>query len=448
MISIEKSYYIFCELIFLVYLKEYFGGKMELIIGNIVNIRQDYSLEVLRKGSVAIGADGKITDYGFAKDLTNKYPNAKCIEFEQAVIMPGLIDIHSHLPQFFAMGLGAGELLPWLNNRIFPQEAKFANTDFAQVATKIYLDEMVSKGTTTAVLYAAAGFEPADIAFEYARELGISCFIGNTMMDQNVNHQLLSSKEDILKVSEKLLNKWHGSGRLQYVVTPRFAISCSFELMQAVASLAKSNGLFVQTHLSENKQEISTVREMYPDYNSYLDVYEKSGIIGEKSIFAHSIYLEQAEIETLKSTGSVIAHCPTSNRYLSSGIMPAKVYLSKGMKIALGTDVAAGYSLSILHEAKEAVESSKILKAFGVSNELFSSEDAIASATLKSAEYLGISHETGSIAKGKIADLAVFELPWYLNADSLSDEDIYATLIYSIDNYKAKAVYANGIKIV
>ncbi len=416
---------------------------MKLIKGIIINPFEDFSVKLWQSGALAI-EKGKIAECGNFKDLSNKFPNAEILDFQNSVIIPGLIDMHTHLPQFTAMGLGNGELISWLESYIFPLESKFTDEKFAREQSEIFFDRLLRRGTTSAVIYSAPHKLACDIAFEVAKEKKIRAFIGKTMMDKNSPKGLIATAEQNIADSIELAKKWHNDGKMQYVLTPRFAIACSAELMKMTAEVAALDGLFVQTHLSENLNEIAQVKKLFPDFSSYTEVYDKLGILTERTLLAHCVHLSDNEIEIIKRRDSIAVHCPASNKFLSSGIMPAKKYLKENVNLAIGSDVAGGYSQSLLNEAMEAVECSKLYSVLIEKQPILSPRESLCLATIKAAEHLKISDTVGNFASGKSADIAVFDLPDYLQADLLSEDEIISSIIYNIDNRIAKAVFIDG----
>lgn len=420
---------------------------MKILRGVVINPHENDYVEIIRDGFIKISDNGKIKGIGEFSDCDDISAKTEVIDYSGCAILPGLIDIHTHLPQYSAMGIGSVSLLPWLNNYIFPLEKKFANNEYARKMSDVFFDKMIEKGTTTAVVYTSIHPEACDIAFEVAEQKGIRAFIGKTMMDINSPDILSDSTEKNIKDSLELAHKWHGKGKMQYIFTPRFAISCSFDLMKKTAEIASSDGYFIQTHLAENRGEIEIIQKMYPDSSSYTNVYKKAGILTDKSILAHCIYLNEDDTADLCESGAIVAHCPNSNRFLASGIMPLKKYLSYGIKTALGSDIAAGYSLSMLNETREAIENSKILASLVGKESYLQPENAICLATIKAAEYLKIDNLTGNLMPGKFADISVFELPSDIDYSIVEDEDFLLLVLYGMDNYNAKAVFIDGNQV-
>ena len=344
-----------------------------------------------------IVAGGKI------EQLTSDDPRpalrfAEYIDISHKTIMPGFVDTHVHLPQFAIMGIGSGELLSWLNTYTYPEEARFADPEYAAKISQQFFDALVANGTTTAVVYSSVHEEATDIAFCAARASGIRAFIGKVMMDRNSPDALLEETEQSISRSVRLFNKWDGAeeGRLRYIFTPRFAAACSMQLMKRVGEIALERGAFVQSHLSENRHEVEWVRRLFPSSPSYAAVYDSAGLLTERSIMAHCIHLAPDEIALLSRARTNVAFCPYSNRTLRSGTMPYQTLRDAGLNISLGTDVAGGPSLSMLEQMREAMTAAQIPWS-----------EALYLATLAGAKALGLADRIGNFERGKDADFVV-----------------------------------------
>src|SRR5262245_2000602 len=271
-------------------------------------------------------------------------PSAEFIDLGKKMIVPGFVDTHVHLPQFAIMGIGAGELLEWLNTYTYPEETKFADPEYAAAIAQKFFDALIAQGTTTAAIYSSVHEQATDIAFAAAHARGLRVFIGKTMMDRNSPAALLEETGASIDQSIRLFEKWDGAdeGRLRYIFTPRFAGSCSMELMTRVGRFAQERGAYVQSHLSENVDEVKLIRNLFPDCPSYAAVYESAGLLSERCIMAHCIHLSPDEIALLSRTRTNVAFCPYSNRNLRSGTMPYAKLRDAGLIISLATDISGG----------------------------------------------------------------------------------------------------------
>jgi guanine deaminase len=342
------------------------------------------------------------------QDPRPEFPDTDFRDLGDKVLLPGFVDSHVHLPQFGIMGVGQGELLAWLNTYTYPEEARFSDPVYAEEISKSFFDELVANGTTTAVIYSSIHEQATNIAFNIARSKGVRAFIGKVMMDRNSPPALLENTEDSIRSSLRLFEKWDGAndGRLRYVFTPRFAGSCSMELMKRTGEIARQTGAFVQSHLSENQDEIRWISQLFPDQRSYPDVYDAAGLLGERTIMAHCVHLSAEEITLLAKRRTKVAFCPYSNRNLRSGTMPYVKLRNGGLTISLGSDVAGGPSLSMFEQMREAINATGIAPA-----------EALYLATLGGAAALGLADRIGSFAPGKDADFIVASAEEYKNPD-------------------------------
>jgi guanine deaminase len=286
------------------------------------------------------------------------------IDMDDFLCLPALCDAHSHFAQFDIRGLGDGELLDWLRDFVFPGEIEMEDYNKAYNRAYLYFKESKKFGTSRIASYSTSGEIATDAAFKAAEDLGVRAFIGNSMSDENFAEELCKSVSENIAISERICNKWHNSngGKLKYIASPRFAGSCSMKLMRACADFAKANDLNIQTHLSENKAELDLIKSRFPEIDTYTEVYDNAGLLGDKTFLGHSVYLSDRELEIIKEKESIIVHCPSSNIFLRSGIMPTRKYLDLGMKVCAGNDIGGGVSLSMFNEAKSIIESSKIYK--------------------------------------------------------------------------------------
>jgi guanine deaminase len=327
-------------------------------------------------------------------------PFAEFIDLGNKTILPGFVDTHVHLAQFGIMGVGSGELLTWLNTYTYPEEARLANPDYAAKVAREFFDALTTNGTTTAAVYSSIHEEATDLAFSAAQAKGIRVLIGKTMMDRNAPEALLEDTEASIARSLRLFEKWDGAdnGRLRYVFTPRFAGSCSMELMKRVGKIARDRNAFVQSHLSENIDEVAWVRRLFPNCSSYAAVYDFAGLLTKRCIMAHCIHLTSDEIATLSRSQVNVAFCPYSNRTLRSGTMSYQKLRNAGLNISLGTDIAGGPSLSMLEQMQEAMAAANIRWS-----------EALYLATLGGAKTLGLSDRIGNFESGKDADFVVVD---------------------------------------
>lgn len=419
----------------------------------IITPKNKNSLKVYNPGFLVVSDKGIIEDV-CEKDPSKKHKNPKFFDYSDHLICPGFVDTHNHLPQYAFAGIGEKELLPWLKKYTFPREKKFIDKKIAEEAAKVFFKDLLKNGTTTTATYVTVHKSATDIAFRQAEKSKIRAFIGKTITDVNAPSHLTEKPEKAIKDSVELIEKWHDrNGRLFYILTPRFAITCSAEVMTATAKIAKEKDVHIQTHLSENPEEIKQAQKLFPKCKNYTDIYHQAGLLGPKTIVAHCIHLNNEEIKTIKKTKTKIAHCPTSNRFLMSGIMPFRKYRKENLTMGLGTDVAGGYSLSMFNEMKEAIENSKTLSVFskGESGSPMTIAEAFHLATLGGAETLSMQKEIGSLEKGKKADFLIIDHnkadPMGKNGSYRAPEQILSKLIYRGDASAVKHVFIEGEKV-
>lgn len=337
------------------------GAPMILYRAPLLDSPSLGELRFIEDGGLLVDEGGRIEAAGSFAQLAAR-PDVAQVDLRPHWILPGLVDLHVHLPQYEAVAMDGLELLPWLETHIFPAEMAFRDPALAARRAGRFFADLLAWGTTTAVTYVTIHAEATAAAFGAAEACGIRAVLGKVMMDRNAPPELTEATATSLQESEALIRAWDGrdGGRLRYALTPRFAPSCSPELLRGAGALSEQYGCYVQTHLSENLDELRWVRELFPEAASYTDVYRRSGLLHARSLFGHGIHLDVAERGLLREAGATIVHCPTSNAFLKSGIMPARRWLDEGLSVGLGTDVGAGTSLSLWSEAAMACTVSKL----------------------------------------------------------------------------------------
>jgi guanine deaminase len=370
------------------------------------------------------------------------------------VVLPGLIDLHVHLPQIPNAGLGSGlDLLTWLNRYIFPLERAFDRAT-AEAAMPLAFRALAGVGTTTVVAYAALWPDSTDACFEAAEAHGIRAVIGKVMMDRLTYDEAIATErilETSLAQSAELCERWHGrdDGRLGYAFTPRFAVSCSAELLAESARMATHYGAYWQTHLSEDAGEMTEVQRLFPEAQDYLDVYDRAGGVGRRTILAHAIHLSEREVARLAESGAHVAHCPASNLFLSSGLMPASRYLAAGVSVGIGSDVAAGPELSMFSVMRAAAVTQRVLELSGGLDPARGLRplDWLRLGTLGGAAALGLSEDIGSIEAGKQADLIAVDprLTTPAGGDEPAEaEDLMSRLMFRPHPAMVRAAWVRG----
>lgn len=321
-----------------------------------------------------------------------------------AMILPGFVDTHIHFPQVDMVASHGDQLLDWLEAYTFPAEAKYSDPDHCDEAARFFLNECLRNGTTTALVFGSVHKQSVEALFARAHVLNMRLAAGKALMDQNVPDMVADSAETGDANSRTLIERWHGTGRLSYAVTPRFAPACSSDQMHRAAQiLADYPDVLMQTHLSENPDEIAWVKDLFPDAEGYLDVYKRHGLLTDRSVFAHCIHVTDDECAALAAAGAGVAFCPTSNLFLGSGLFNLEKLQSHGIDIGLGTDIGAGTSFSQWASMHEAYKVSQLQgQTLGPWKSLYL-------ATLGGARILKMDDKIGSLEAGKEADIIVLD---------------------------------------
>lgn len=368
----------------------------------------------LPDGLLAVDAAGRIGWLGPAAARPDLAAGA--IRLDDTVLLPGLIDLHAHLPQVPKAGLGAGlDLLTWLERDIFPLERGFDAAAAARLVPLV-LRSFAAVGTTTIVAYSAVYADSTDVAFQAAEAHGIRAVIGLVLMDRRRYDHTAAGVDVVerdLRDSAELCARWHGrdEGRLRYAVTPRFAVSCSAPLLAGAARLAAETGAYWQTHLAEDRGELAEVARLFPEARDYLDVYDRAGGLTPRAILAHAIHLGDREVARLADSGASVAHCPTSNLFLASGVMPLARYLEAGIPVGLGSDVAGGpeQSLFAVMRVGAYVQTARRVVR-GDPRPVLDPLGWLRLTTLGAARCLGLDSTIGSLETGKEADLIAVDV--------------------------------------
>jgi guanine deaminase len=412
-------------------------------------------------GLVQVDAEGRIAavrsvDHPAGDGGTRS--SAPVIDLRPLVLLPGLVDLHAHLPQLPNAGLGAGlDLLTWLGKYIFPLEQRWEDPAHAGRLSAAAFRAFAAAGTTTVLAYGAVYKAAMDSAFEAAEAHGIRAILGKVMMDRITYDERIEPATILdrsLRESAELCERWHGAadGRLGYAVTPRFAVSCTAEMLRESADLACRTGAWWQTHVSEDPGEIAEVGRLFPEARDYVDVYDRAGGLGPRTVLAHGIHLSDRELARLVESGTRIAHCPASNLFLASGVMPLARYLEAGLSIGLGSDVAGGPDASLFSVMRVGAYVQTVRRVV-LDDPLptLGPLDWLRMASLDGARALGLEDRIGSLEAGKDADLiavdprlteAVRELDY--DPASIQPEDVMSRLIFRSHPEMVRAAWVRG----
>jgi len=406
------------------------------------------SARVHHRDGLLVVRDGTIAAVGAYADLIDDLPPEIPVhDHRDCLLSPGFIDTHVHYPQTEMIGAWGEQLLSWLNTYTFPTELQFKDKAYARKVADIFLSELLRNGTTTALVFCTVHPESVDAFFEASQARGLRMIGGKVLMDRHAPEGLLDTAETGIAESRELIERWHGVDRLLYAITPRFAPTSSDEqLLLAGELLAEHPGVYMHTHLSENPDEIAWVGDLFPTADDYLDVYDRAKLLGKRSVFAHGVHLDPHACERIAKADAAIAHCPTSNAFLGSGLLPLAAMDAAGVKVGLGTDIGAGTTFSLLQTMGEAY---KIQQLRG---EALAPSRAWYFATLGGARALDLEGTIGSLAPGNEADFVLIDptatpLLSFRTAHCKDlDELIFALMILG-DDRAIKATYSAGRRV-
>ncbi|HEU4520541.1 MAG TPA: guanine deaminase [Thermoanaerobaculia bacterium] len=393
-------------------------------------------------GFVAVES-GRITGVGAWGD----HPAGDVVQLgDRTLLTPGFVDTHLHAPQLEMIGSYGGHLLEWLNRYTFPTEAKFADPAHARGVARAFCDELIRHGTLCALVFSTIHREATSIFFEEAEAHGLRAIIGKTMMDRNAPDSLLESPADAYANSRALIEQWHGRGLLRYAVTPRFAPTSTPELLEVAGQLKREfPDVYVQTHISENRNEVAWVRELFSEAE-YADVYDRYGLLSDRTILAHGVHLTEEELDLLSRRGSRIAHCPNSNLFLGSGLFRLHHVLRSGVGVGLGSDIGAGTTPSMFNAMADAYKVQQVQQISLSPFQLWFL------ATLGGARALSLEGETGSLEPGKSADFLALDLDAtpllaMRTRRTSTIEDLLAALIFMGDDRAVHSAWIAGREV-
>lgn len=418
--------------------------------GTLAHLRNDPwvaadALEIIPDGGLLVDGSGQIAAAGPRARLRAEYPAAPVIDHGPAWLIPGLVDGHVHFPQLYATAAPGGQLLDWLQRSVYPAEAAFQDESFAAHAAERFVGRLLASGTTTALVFGSQYFAANHALFEAARNAGLRLIAGMTLMDRNAPAELLRSAEDAASDMDRLMALCAGEPRLHYAVTPRWPMACSDALLRLCGELARDHpGGYLHTHINENAGEIAAVQAGFPDSRDYLDVYDRYGLLGPRTMLAHSIHSTDAELDRMAEAGCAVCHCPGSNLYLGSGLFPLQRHRARGIRVAVGTDVGAGPQFSVWRELADAY------KVQQLQGEDIGAARLLYLGTLGGAKALSLDAETGNFAPGKSADFWVLDYTAdvYLGerlARCASHEEQLFALLHLASPAHIRATYAQGM---
>jgi len=334
--------------------------NVKIYKGHIIFTESPEKFNIVENGFIIV-ENGKVKKV--VSEIPEEYKNIPVSDFGNKMIIPGFVDLHLHAPQFPNVGLGLDkELLPWLEEYTFPEEAKYKDLDYARKVYSRVVEELWKHGTTRSVIFGTVHKEATGLLFDLLVEAGLGAYVGKVNMDRNCPDFIREDTQQSLKDTREYLEAHIGKSDLvKPIITPRFVPTCSVEILEELGKMAKEYDVPIQSHLSENTGEVEWVKELHPEHKNYASVYECYNLFGQKpTVMAHCIYNTEDEVGLMKNNEVFVAHCPHSNLNLSSGIMPVRHYLNKGLNVGLGSDVSGGHDISIPSVMAVAVQASKI----------------------------------------------------------------------------------------
>ncbi|MGB0928909.1 MAG: guanine deaminase [Pikeienuella sp.] len=394
-------------------------------------------------GGVVI-ENGTIIAVGEAADMISAAPGATRIDYGKRLIAPGFVDAHNHYPQTGIIASWGKRLIDWLNTYTFPEEMRFGDADYAAAIAETYLDLLIANGVTSAAAFCTIHPESVDALFTASLARGMRMTCGKVMMDRNAPDGLRDDAQTGYDDSAALIAKWQGRGRLTYAITPRFAPTSSEAQLAAAGALwAEHPSCAMQTHLSEQVEEIAWMQELFPRDADYLSVYERHGLCRVGAIMGHAIHLTDRERAALAETGAAVSHCPTSNAFIGSGLCDVKGLRQQGLTVGLATDIGGGSSFSMLATMKSAYEIGQLR------GDALSPSQLWWLATVGSANALRVDDKVGALAAGMEADICVFDpaatpVLAQRTARAESIEDLLFALLILGDDRAIAATWVNG----
>lgn len=389
---------------------------------------------------------------GIVKELPESWKEAKLTDYGDCLIIPGLVDLHTHAPQYSFRGLGLDlELLQWLDTHTFPEESKYKDLSYAKRAYTIFADDLKRSATTRACIFATIHRPATQILMDLMEQSGLKTMVGKVNMDRNSPDGL--KEESAARAAEDTI-QWleESAGRYEHVspiLTPRFIPSCSDELMERLSAVRNQYHLPVQSHLSENPGEIEWVRELCPQAGFYGDAYDRFGLFGgteEPAVMAHCVYSGAVEQQLLKDRGVWVAHCPQSNMNLSSGIAPVRTFLEQGIRVGLGSDIAGGCHASIFRAMTDAIQVSKLYwRLIDHEKMPLTFEDVFYLATKGGGSFFG---QVGSFAKGDEMDAVVLDDSGLSHPQPLTTRQRLERVCYLADDRQIFAKYVAGKQVI
>ena len=384
-------------------------------------------LLVTHPNMYALCKNGRIID--FVSTLPEgEWEHTPCFDFFGMLIVPACVDLHVHAPQYAFRGIGMElELIDWLNTYTFPEEAKYADADYALRNYRLFTDDLEASPSCRAVIFGTIHNSGNRVLADLLKAKKMPCLVGKVNMDRNAPDYLCETAESSFAATQAFVDSFKNDDTVAPIITPRFVPSCTSALMDNLGKLAATRHLPIQSHLSENKKEIAWVKELHPECKNYAEVYDRYGLLTDKTILAHCVHPTDEEIELLIRRGTYIAHCPESNINLTSGIAPIARLLDAGVHVGLGSDIAAGSQLSLFKAMMSALQASKMRRYFYEGERALSVSEVLYLGTKGGGSFFG---DTGS-----------FEKNFWFDAVVIDDSRFSARTDFSIEQRLERALY-------
>ena len=418
--------------------------KRKIYKAHILYTKEKDRFEVLENGYVAVDANGRVTDVSADLELLDN-GDAEVVDFGDSLLIPAMNDMHVHAPQYRNQGIAMDlELLPWLQNYTFPEEMKYADTCYAERMYRRFVRDLWRYGTMRSCVFATIHTESTRLLMRLFQDAGMGAMVGKVAMDRNCPDGLSENVKAYIEGQESLIVEANSSPLVRPIITPRFIPSCTPELLHACGELAAKYQLPVQSHLSENRDEIAWVRELEPESTCYGDAYDRYGLFGQTpTIMAHCVWTEGEELELIKRRGVMVAHCPTSNFNVASGMAPIRKFLDKGIRVGLGSDISGGHNLSIFQMMVYAIQVSKMQYQQNHRHAFLTLSEAFWIATKSAGSFFG---KVGSFEPGYEFDALVID-DSDLNHDNYSLLERLERYIYLGDDRQIKHRFCSGKEI-
>ena len=417
-------------------------GGMQIYHANIIYTPQSQQFEVIPSGYIAVGDDGKIV--GVYKELPQHLADQPVTDWGDRLLIPAMNDMHVHAPQYRNQGIAMDlELLPWLQNYTFPEELKYAKTQYAERMYSRFVHDLWRYGTMRVVAFASVHLESTRVLMHLLDKAGMGGRVGKVDMNRNCPEGLQETVANARKACAELVEEFeHADARVRPIITPRFIPSCTPEMLEACGQMAQEYHLPVQSHLSENHGEIAWVKELEPESRHYADAYNRYGLLGQTpTIMAHCVWTDGDELQMLRERGVMVAHCPTSNLNIASGMAPIRKFLNAGIPIGLGSDMSGGHDLSIFRMMVYAVQVSKMHYQRDNSQTFLSLAEAFWMATKSAGSFFG---KVGSFEPGYEFDALVIDDSSLLIDSSYTLPERLERFIYIGDDRHIAARYCQG----